>query len=927
LATQITACMFHGLLRRVCLPSSWRRIPTERRSLPGSELQARARALSYLRLSQWLPKLPAAAGKRFNWACLQDMPLAPPPSLANDLGGDAAVASQAWAEVRGCLSNPKYRHGLTVFMRLVTECGVDPLLIDAEQLQQQVSEVCSGIRSAKSAKQVHCQLPHIFDALGRSLPSTSSSQALDGQLWPRGVRPFAVTPHRRLDPVNPVTAAVKQAVTAAAAAAATGEQLVGAGGGDCLGPVAASPAPPASRKVAVSAAVTGVQYLACLGKGTDFYMRLTRPAAGATLTGQSLQQQQPGAPPLTQAPVTSKQQAANALRMALLHLLRLYEAARPLNAAVRLRHEHLWTYYGGTQLYLLTLVYLDPAITAELLSCHRPSKVVTATWQGKTKQQSLLRQRETLPAAYNVVDLVEGYLIVSRLLLELAEGVLPAAAGQPVAEEQRPSPQPHHDAAAEEEEEEEEDQQSPADGARLLEQLAAFVDNQTAAAVAAAAGPPPPPAEASQQQQQQPHVQSAAALSQLEPLVFGPGFCASTASRGAHGPSLAHCGLYTTRRAAAQEAVHHNVPPPIIRILMGHSFTSNMYAWYASNNAYLQAADSTSQLRLGIDLGGPALRIGESLTLSLLPPGVAHQQQPVTAQRLVLEGALPAHLAAKVAPVAEEVRLALVGPDAATRAQAAASLQQRMQQQMAADRKALAADPNHLTWIQQAIRLNTSHVQISSELISPMPELQQAVDKAQSQLRRWFLASDSSSSPSAAATRSGSNSDNSSSSSSSSAGPASPISNGPIPPFIICQYLPFVMGRWSLAHAHLRDPSGEPSPELRALLDACHQAQAPSTTPADTAIQQQQMPGAPPVILTAAQIRIAPPPFSSQAPRAGSSMAAAPTLQPPPEATAVAGRLRKAGEDLQDALAMRQGCCRRGVAQGTAWCSKGWRRS
>jgi hypothetical protein len=33
-------------------------------------------------------------------------------------------------------------------------------------------------------------------------------------------------------------------------------------------------------------------------------------------------------------------------------------------------------------------------------------------------------------------------------------------------------------------------------------------------------------------------------------------------------------------------------------------------------------------------------------------------------------------------------------------------------------------------------------------------------------------------------------------------------------------------------------------------------------------------------------------------------MAAAPTLQPPPEATAVAGRLRKAGEDLQDALAM-----------------------
>jgi hypothetical protein len=323
-----------------------------------------------------------------------------------------------------------------------------------------------------------------------------------------------------------------------------------------------------------------------------------------------------------------------------------------------------------------------------------------------------------------------------------------------------------------------------------------------------------------------------------------------------------------------------------------------MYHHYATNNAYLTAADGVTQLQLGTDLGGSVLRIGEALTLSLLPPGVAHQQQQVTAQRLVLDGGLPAHLAAKVAPVAEEVRLALVGPDAATRAAAALSLQQRIQQQMAADREALAADSNHLTWIQQAVRLNTEHVQISSELIRPMLELQQAVVKAQSQLRRWFLASSSPSTSSVAAGAAASSNSGSSSSNHGHGGGGTPA----VPPLVVCQFLPFVLGDWSLAHAHLRDPSGEPSPQLRALLDACHAAQAPATTPADAAIQAQRAPGAPPVIIQGTQIRVVQPAFSSQA---GAAMAAAnpSPVQPPPEAAAAAARLRKAGHDLVDAVA------------------------
>jgi hypothetical protein len=828
------------------------------------------------------------------------MPVEAPASLANELGGDAALAGQAWAEVRDCLMHPKHRHGLTVFMRLVA-AGADPLLVDAEQLQQQVAAACSNITSAKTAKQVHCQLPHIFDALGRHLPSTSSSQALDGQLWPRGVRPFALTPHRRVDPVNPVTSGVKKAITAAAAAAAVApggsEQQAEAAAGGSPGPSAAAVTAAAPRKVAVSAAVTGVQYLACLAKGVDFTMRLTRSAAGASLASRSLQPQQPGASPLAQAPVTSKEQAANALRMALLHLLRLYEAARPLNAAVRLRHADLWTYFGSSQVFLLTLVYLDPAITAELLSNYRPSKVVTATWQGKGKQQSLLRQRHTLPAAYNLMDLIEGYVIVSRLLIELADGFLPGAAGA-VADEQRSSPPPHQESDSEDGQEE--DQPTPADAALLLEQLAAFVDNQSAAAAAA----PPSSTDHSQQQQQAaPPTQPAAALCSPEPLVFGPGFCASTASRGAHGPALAHSGLYPTRRAAAQELLYHNVAAPIIRILFGHSFNSDMHIHYASNNTYLTGADGHTQLQLATDLGGPVLRIGEALTLSLLPPGVAQQHQPVTVQRLVLEGALPARLAEQVAPVGEEVRLALAGPDAAARAAAAAALQRRIQRQMTTDREALATDADHLVWLQRAINLNLNRVHVSPELISPMPELQEAVVKAQSRLRRWFQASPdlmpTSSSSAAAAAAGADNSSSSSSSSNSSSSGAAPRSS--IPPLIVSGYLPFLLGDFSLAHAHLRDPSGEPSPQLRALLDACHAAQAPGTSPADAAIQQQQAPGAPPVIIQTAQIRVAAPPFSSQAPRAGSSAAA--PLQPPPEAAAVAARLRKAGEDLQDALA------------------------
>jgi hypothetical protein len=568
--TTLTDTLCLAVCCRLRLPSTWRRIPTERRSLQGGELEARARALSYLRLAQWLPK-PPAAGRRFDWACLADMPVEAPASLANDLGGDAALASLAWTEVRCCLVDPKHRQGLTVFMRLVTECGIDPLLVDAEQLQQHVGAACRNIQSAKTAKQAHCQLPHIFDALGRHLPSISISSQLDGQLWPRGVRPFALTQLRRVDPVNPVTAAVKQAITAAAASAAAAAAAVGSdqlmAGGSLITSAAA---PSASRKVAVSAAVMGVQYLACLGKGIDFYMRLTRPVAGAALTSRSLQPQQPGAPPLAQAPVTSKEQAANALRMALLHLLRLYEAARPLNAAVRLRHADLWTYFGSTQIYLLSLVYLDPAVTAELLTSSRPSKLVTSTWQGKGKQQSLLRQRHALPAAYNVMDLIECYVIVCRLLIELADGVLPGAAGR-VADEQRSSLPLQQDLQSEEEEEEGDDdeQQSAADAAQLLEQLAAFVDAPTATAAM-------PTGVTYEQQQQQPQQQQqqqpAASPAHLEALVFGPRFCASTASRGTHCPALAHCGLYTTRRAAAQEMVHHHVPPAIIRILMGHSF-------------------------------------------------------------------------------------------------------------------------------------------------------------------------------------------------------------------------------------------------------------------------------------------------------------------------------------------------------------------
>jgi hypothetical protein len=323
-----------------------------------------------------------------------------------------------------------------------------------------------------------------------------------------------------------------------------------------------------------------------------------------------------------------------------------------------------------------------------------------------------------------------------------------------------------------------------------------------------------------------------------------------------------------------------------------------MYQHYATNNAYLTAADGVTQLQLGTDLGGAVLKIGQALTLSLLPPGVAHQQQPITVQRLVLDGGLPAHLAAKVAPVAEEVRLALAGPDAATRAAAALSLQQRIQQHMAADREALAADSSHLTWVQRAVCLNMDNVQISSELISPLPELQQAVDMAQSRLRRWFMAS------SGPGTRSGASGNATSTISSSSSHSNGGGSGAPsVPPLVVCQFLPFLLGNWSLAHAHLRNPSGEPSPQLQALLDACHAAQALATTPADAAIQAQQAPGAPPVIIQGAQIRVVQPAFCSNAGAARAAANPSPPVQPPPEAAAAAARLRKAGHDLVDAVA------------------------
>jgi len=182
------------LLCMVCLPSSWRRIPTERCSLHGGELQARARALSYLRLSEWLPK-PPAAGKCFEWACLTDMPVEAPASLANDLGTDAALAASAWTEVRCCLVDPKHRHGLTVVMRVWTcccwmqsSCSIEGQCWPAfphPRLQQTISVYCSQHDSSTSPWRRRCAVsgPHdvevcVFwcdEMLGHQFPSTPTA--------------------------------------------------------------------------------------------------------------------------------------------------------------------------------------------------------------------------------------------------------------------------------------------------------------------------------------------------------------------------------------------------------------------------------------------------------------------------------------------------------------------------------------------------------------------------------------------------------------------------------------------------------------------------------------------------------------------------------------------------------------------------------
>jgi hypothetical protein len=172
------------------------------------------------------------------------------------------------------------------------------------------------------------------------------------------------------------------------------------------------------------------------------------------------------------------------------------------------------------------------------------------------------------------------------------------------------------------------------------------------------------------------------------------------------------------------------------------------------------------------------------------------------------------------------------------------------------------------------------------------------VVKAQSQLRRWFLASSSPGTNSVAAGAATTSSSSSNSGGHSHGGGGTPS----VPALVVCQYLPFLLGDFSLAHAHLRDPSGEPSPQLRALLDACHAAQAPATTPADAAIQAQQAPGAPPVIIQGAQIRVVQPAFFSNGGAARAAANPSP-VQPPPEAAAAAARLRKAGHDLVDAVA------------------------
>lgn len=299
-------------------------------------------------------------------------------------------------------------------------------------------------------------------------------------------------------------------------------------------------------------------------------------------------------------------------------------------------------------------------------------------------------------------------------------------------------------------------------------------------------------------------------------LAFGPKFHKTAASRQGK--------LYPTRRAAAQELVHHGVDLATIRLLLGHKSTSNMLWHYARNNSYLVGDDGTTLLQLGTDLGGPILRINESLVLSTLPASLVDHQAPITSELLVSASSakkLPADLAAAVAPVAEQVRIALTDPDASRSAAAAAWLQQRLQQQIASDREALRKDHNHLLWIQRAVACNVDHVKVHDALIGPLCQLQTDLAKAKDQLRQWL--------------------------------PASPALPFAVPDFVISQYVPFILGRWSLAHKHLSNPSGEPSAELQALLDASKAQQVPSTTPQDVALQKQQVMIHVPVLHTGGQ--------------------------------------------------------------------------
>lgn len=525
-------------------------------------MQARARAMCFVRMRSWLPSL-AAGNKRLDWKSLEQMPEDPPLDLQNQLGGDAELVAQEWQTVRGSLFDSKLRQGWICFLHLVAR-GMDPLLATGDQLQTYLEEYCKD-KAQGTVKQVTSQLAHVFDAVGRNLPDGTVNQTVNMQQWPTGVAPFALTHQLRVDPLNPVTEKVKLMVKAAAKEAAKQREKQQEEGGDA----AAAAAAQAQRKVAMSAAAIAVEFIACLGKGVDYFMRLTRPAAGARISSRHSMQPQPPEQQQNKLPVTpimSKSQTRNALCYALLHLLRISDVPRPRNAAAHMRHADLFVYFGTTRVHLLTLCFLKSEVTAELLGNHRPAKLVTGMWFGKRKKSTLYRQRDTMPACYNLLDMLDVYTLCVRLLLELNSGDLFAASA--AAEDEQNATTSRSSSPEGDEEEDEEELVTGVDAQKLLQEalLALGVSPEAAASAAAAAAAADTPSAA------------AAGSAQLpEAMVMGTDFDASKASRSTHGPAAARQGLYVSRRAAAQELVFHNVPAAVIRLLMGHGYNSDMF--------------------------------------------------------------------------------------------------------------------------------------------------------------------------------------------------------------------------------------------------------------------------------------------------------------------------------------------------------------